>query len=304
MPSLYRLPLALVASCILASVSLAESISSPRDPFRAIALLVPKKPGPPICCLKPQSGQLETSDEELLLSFEEWKVKKLHAQSVPADTRHVDQDNSSKSAANGHPDGSTHDLSVGHQDGAVSTYEDLSTGSPSESLLPQLQVPTTDRYNYANLDCSARVHSAHRSAKSSSSILSSKKDRYMLSPCKTKEKQFVVVELCDDIRLDTVQLANYEFFSGVFKDFSISVAKTNTDAEGWTHGGTYRAKNVRGVQASGPPVLLSIADLPGMCSRSASLSPSGTSIATSGSISTPITPMSTTAHSPCFVSMA
>ena len=72
----------------------------------------------------------------------------------------------------------------------------------------------------------------------------------MLSPCKTKEKQFVVVELCDDIRIDTVQLANYEFFSGVFKDFSVSVAKTNTNSEGWTHATTYRAKNIRGVQVS------------------------------------------------------
>ncbi|KAH6912587.1 UNC-like C-terminal-domain-containing protein [Coprinopsis sp. MPI-PUGE-AT-0042] len=248
MLNLRRLPLALVASCILASATLAESISSPHDPFRAIALLVPKKPEPPICCLKPQSNQLETPDEELL-SFEEWKVKKLHAQALPSDTRHVDPDNSSNSAITLNPDGSAHDISAGHQEGVISTYEDLTSGSPPESILPQLQVPTIGRYNYANLDCSARVHTSHRSAKSSSSILSSKKDRYMLSPCKTKEKQFVVVELCDDIRIDTVQLANYEFFSGVFKDFSISVAKTNTDAEVWTHAGTYRAKNVRGVQS-------------------------------------------------------
>ncbi|OSX57217.1 hypothetical protein POSPLADRAFT_1124549, partial [Postia placenta MAD-698-R-SB12] len=82
--------------------------------------------------------------------------------------------------------------------------------------------------------------------KSPSSILSSKKDRYMLSPC-AEEKQFVVVELCDDIMIDTVQLANYEFFSGVFKDFTVSVAKTYT--AGWTYAGTYRAQNVRGVQS-------------------------------------------------------
>ncbi len=116
---------------------------------------------------------------------------------------------------------------------------------------PHFQVPLTDRFNYAALDCSARVHVAHRSAKSSSSILSSKRDRYMLSPCTSKEKQFVIVELCDDVRIDTVQLANFEFFSGVFKDFTVSVAKTyTTREEGWTIAGTYRAKNVRGVQVS------------------------------------------------------
>ena len=73
----------------------------------------------------------------------------------------------------------------------------------------------------------------------------------MLSPCGTSkgQTQFVVVELCEDIRIDTVQLANFEFFSGVFKDFTVSVAKTyTTDADGWTIAGMYKAKNVRGVQ--------------------------------------------------------
>ena len=60
---------------------------------------------------------------------------------------------------------------------------------------------------------------------------------------------FVVVELCEDIRIDTVQLANFEFFSGVFREFTVSVAKTySTEPEGWTLAGTYVGKNVRGVQ--------------------------------------------------------
>ena len=72
----------------------------------------------------------------------------------------------------------------------------------------------------------------------------------MLSPCNA-DAQFVVVEPCDDIRVKTVQLANFEFFSGVFKGFSVSVAKTYTDTnEGWTPAETYCARNVRGVQVS------------------------------------------------------
>ncbi|KAJ3817059.1 SUN domain-containing protein, partial [Lentinula raphanica] len=62
---------------------------------------------------------------------------------------------------------------------------------------------------------------------------------------------FVVVELCEDIRIDTVQLADFRFFSGVFKDFTISVSKTYK--EDWIVAGTYRAKNVRGVQSFHPP---------------------------------------------------
>lgn len=125
---------------------------------------------------------------------------------------------------------------------------------PYESLSPHFRVPLTDRFNYAGTDCSARVHTAHKSAKSPSSILMSKRDRYMLSPCrppKKEEKQFVVVELCEDVRIDTVQLANFEFFSGVFKEFTVSVAKTyTTDPEAWVSAGSYKAKNARGVQVS------------------------------------------------------
>ncbi|KAJ7648548.1 UNC-like C-terminal-domain-containing protein [Mycena rosella] len=81
----------------------------------------------------------------------------------------------------------------------------------------------------------------------------------MLSPCRPPkgEQQFVVVELCEDIRIDTVQLANFEFFSGVFKDFTVSVSKTyTTDPNGWTFASAHTAKNIRVVQSFHPPTSL------------------------------------------------
>ncbi len=70
----------------------------------------------------------------------------------------------------------------------------------------------------------------------------------------------MIAELCDDIRIDTVQLANFEFFSGVFKTLRIGVAQTlpvgdPESWDGWTEMGTYTARNVRGVQASSIPSL-------------------------------------------------
>ena len=154
---------------------------------------------------------------------------------------------------------------------------------PPERLAPQMRIPITDRFNYASLDCSARVHAAHKTAKSASAVLSSKKDRYMLSPC-AEARQFVIVELCEDIRIDTVQLANYEFFSGVFKDFSVSVAKQyTTDPKEWVPAGTYRAKNVRGVQVSTSfDAARAGAQRPGQTLHSRSTPPSATSTGTSG----------------------
>jgi hypothetical protein len=68
------------------------------------------------------------------------------------------------------------------------------------------------------------------------------------------------VELCDDIRIDTVQLANFEFFSGVFKDFTVRVSDrypaNPADLNVWTIAGSYRAKNIRGVQTFHPPASL------------------------------------------------
>ncbi|CAL1713663.1 unnamed protein product [Somion occarium] len=252
------LPISLVA-LLLVSPLLAAPPTTFHDPFHDIAIHAPKPPEQPICCLRPLTP-LEPTEEEVLLTFEEWKAKRL------ADLNKELPPGSQPTVTPGQkPVGSiVSDNGSEPNSGSISS-EGRSPPSPPEVTLaeippdrlsPHFRIPITDRFNYASTDCSARVHSAHKSAKSASSILTSKKDRYMLSPC-AEPNQFVVVELCEDIWIDTVQLANYEFFSGVFKDFSVSVAKTyTTDPKRWVPAGTYRAKNVRGVQSFHPPTSL------------------------------------------------
>lgn len=226
---------------------------SRNDPFRAIALTVTKLDLPPVCCLK-ASTPMEPLDDEVLLSFEEWKKKQIAQQEEPLGDTYG---NNQSMAAPGDASDASNNNVVALPDSNISTGYGSDSLQPSD-VAPHFRVPITDRFNYANIDCSARVHTSHRSAKSPSSVLSWKKDKYMLSPCNLgREKQFVVVELCDDIRIDTVQLANFEFFSGIFKDFTVSVTKTySTDPDGWTFAGTYRAKNVRGVQSFHLPASL------------------------------------------------
>ncbi|KAJ3829337.1 UNC-like C-terminal-domain-containing protein [Lentinula raphanica] len=250
------LPAALVA--LLSSSLVLSAPSSSNDPFRAISAHATRQPEPPVCCLTPLPP-VEPVADEILLSFEEWKEKQASLQ-ASAKVNGKDKELPNRtSASSGNPaqassGAETTISSVENLSPITSTEDTLDSDSASslEKLSPHFQVPLTDRFNYASLDCSARVHLTHRSAKSPASILSSKRDRYMLSPCNSpKEKQFVVVELCEDIRIDTVQLANFEFFSGVFKDFTVSVSKTYK--EDWIVAGTYRAKNVRGVQSFHPP---------------------------------------------------
>ncbi|KIY72593.1 hypothetical protein CYLTODRAFT_388407 [Cylindrobasidium torrendii FP15055 ss-10] len=214
--------------------------TTPNDPFRGISKHIVRAAEEPVCCLVPLDDPAETQGDDVLLPFEQWKEKQSAEQSKSKEP-HNRSATATKKAGAAEPGEESSSQPPQPEDGALEVPE----------ILPHFQVPLKDRFNYAAMDCSARVHLSHRSAKSASSILSSKKDRYMLSPCNTKESQFIEVELCDDIRIDTVQLANFEFFSGVFKDLTVSVAKTYT--EGWTVVGTYTAKNIRGVQSFHPP---------------------------------------------------
>ena len=267
--------------------------STPHDPFHAIAALAPKPSEELICCLK-HLAPLEPVDDDIFLSFEDWKAKRFSESSnsqrnnVPPPNTNTSpplprvpaaEESPAEAAAAAVVDTTASRVPETAADAALpQTVESAGMTTPivpalappppppPGSVSPHFRVPLTDRFNYASVDCSARVHTAHPAAKSASNILSSKRDRYMLWPCNAaaaaastnagrRPSLFVVVELCDDIRIDTVQMANFEFFSGVFRQFTVSVAKTYiaADAEGWTVVGTYVGKNVRGVQVSFAP---------------------------------------------------
>ncbi|EUC42700.1 hypothetical protein COCMIDRAFT_102849 [Bipolaris oryzae ATCC 44560] len=105
-----------------------------------------------------------------------------------------------------------------------------------------------ERFNYASFDCAATVLKTNRQAKSSSSILVENKDSYMLNICSADNK-FLIVELCDDILVDTVVLANYEFFSSMFRHFRVSVSdRYPVKMEKWRTLGTFEARNSRDIQ--------------------------------------------------------
>ncbi|CAE6487744.1 unnamed protein product [Rhizoctonia solani] len=231
-----------------AQPSIAETSATPpstsayplsrNNPFR---LLVP--PSEPVCCLiplLPTRPEPDPADE--LLPFEEWKAKQLALSST--ETRTTDHHTPTIVASLSDEPTPASEPTAGVLVPVIDT-----TGGPEIITVPDF-FPTEGRFNYASMDCSARVHSADKSMKSASSILSSKKDKYMLAPCSAKNKD-IIVELCDDIRVDTVQLANFEFFSGVFKDIAIFLARANNPHSHrltWVPAGVFRAKNVRGVQ--------------------------------------------------------
>ena len=96
------------------------------------------------------------------------------------------------------------------------------TQSTTQSSTYLTQQPTTqsdppthpESFNYASFDCGALIISSNKESSSSTSILLKNKDQYMLNICSAQK--FVVVELCNEILLNIVKLANYEFFSSMY----------------------------------------------------------------------------------------
>ncbi|GKZ18639.1 hypothetical protein AbraIFM66951_007659 [Aspergillus brasiliensis] len=106
-----------------------------------------------------------------------------------------------------------------------------------------------ERFNYASFDCAATVLKTNPECTGSSSVLIENKDSYMLNECRANNK-FLILELCDDILVDTVVLANYEFFSSIFHTFRVSVSdRYPAKLDQWRELGVYEARNTREVQA-------------------------------------------------------
>ncbi|OOF92190.1 hypothetical protein ASPCADRAFT_408780 [Aspergillus carbonarius ITEM 5010] len=127
----------------------------------------------------------------------------------------------------------------------------LAQGVPQAGVSRSKDAGTTckERFNYASFDCAATVLKTNPECTGSSSVLIENKDSYMLNECRAKNK-FLILELCDDILVDTVVLANYEFFSSIFHTFRVSVSdRYPAKPDQWRELGIFEARNTREVQA-------------------------------------------------------
>lgn len=105
-----------------------------------------------------------------------------------------------------------------------------------------------ERFSYSSFDAGATVLKSGPGAKNTKAILVENKDSYMLLECSARQK-FVIVELSDDILIDTIVLANFEFFSSMIRHFRISVSdRYPVKTERWRELGTFEARNSRDIQ--------------------------------------------------------
>lgn len=218
-----------------------------------------QRSGGPTTSLARSTTPLPASDDSFL-SFEDWKA--LQLAKLSSDGSSAPAVNFPSSLVDGHPSIPSPvlpdplALNQSH-DGRPSSPSSASSSSASsiavKSLTPSPAVKSPSRrFNYASLDCSARIHFSSSQTRSPSAILHKSKDRYMLTPCAAKS-HYVVIELCDEIRLDTLEVGNFEFFSSVVKDVRVRAGESEgegrEDEEGWKDLGTFRMGNTRGMQS-------------------------------------------------------
>ncbi|KAF2720504.1 hypothetical protein K431DRAFT_199549, partial [Polychaeton citri CBS 116435] len=183
-------------------------------------------------------------DTANFLSFEDWKKQNLAK--VGQNPEHIGQSH--------HAPGDRR-----RPDSPPNKFTKLPAGAESESTDKPAASPALrskdagktckERTNYASFDCAATVLKSNLECKSASSVLVENKDSYMLNQCSATNK-FFIVELCNDILIDTVVLANYEFFSSIFRHFRVSVSdRYPVKMEKWKDLGTFEARNTREVQA-------------------------------------------------------
>ncbi|EPX74072.1 Sad1-UNC-like carboxy terminal [Schizosaccharomyces octosporus yFS286] len=121
--------------------------------------------------------------------------------------------------------------------------------SPETESAAHVTTSEEKRFNFASTDCAAAVLKTNVEAEGASSILTENKDKYMLNKC-SATKKFVIIELCEDIYVDTVQIANFEFFSSIFRTVRISVSgKYPKQESSWMELGTFTAMNLRTLQS-------------------------------------------------------
>ncbi|KOB72083.1 Uncharacterized protein OBRU01_03412 [Operophtera brumata] len=100
--------------------------------------------------------------------------------------------------------------------------------------------------NYASTACGAKIVAVNPEAGSASSILSPNRDEYMLNTC--NRRIWFVVELCEAVQAQKIELANFELFSSTPKEIAVYFSDRFPTRD-WASVGQFTAQDMRDVQS-------------------------------------------------------
>lgn len=162
-------------------------------------------------------------EDEISLNFDSYLDNTGEQKERPSDVGQVKGDGSGEA--------------IVYEDGRASIHRSKDAGKTCK-----------ERFSYSSFDAGATILKTSPGAKNAKAILVENKDSYMLLECSAKSK-FVIVELSDDVLIDTVVLANFEFFSSMFRHFTVSVSdRYPVKSDKWKEIGLFEARNSRDIQ--------------------------------------------------------
>jgi hypothetical protein len=179
----------------------------------------------------------DNEDDSVFLSFEEWKKQNLELSGQSTenlDDRTVHRSPVEQNQLNIIGDDNEIDIGM---------FQPQHSGEEDDTRSGKVY---KERFNFASFDCAATIVKTNTGTKGASNILFENKDTYLINECSEPNK-FLIIELCQDILVETVKIANFEFFSSMFRHIRISI----TDAfpsSSWRVVGEFEAKSVRDFQ--------------------------------------------------------
>lgn len=100
--------------------------------------------------------------------------------------------------------------------------------------------------NYASPDCNAKIIAANSESQAIGHVLTASKDEYLLSPCDSRI--WFIVELCEAMQAERIEMANFELFSSTPRNFSVGVS-SRFPTRDWLNVGRFEAQDERFLQS-------------------------------------------------------
>lgn len=191
----------------------------------------------------------DNEDESIFLSFEEWR--KLKLEKSGQSTENLDERGGPVAINNRLSHDQSHfNMIVDDNEIDIDMFQShasLEEDDYGRQDKTQSGRVYKDRFNFASFDCAATIVKTNSGTKGASNILFDNKDSYLINECSEPDK-FLIIELCQDILVDNVKIANYEFFSSMFRHIRISVSDSFPTSS-WRIIGEFEAKSVRDLQS-------------------------------------------------------
>jgi len=112
-------------------------------------------------------------------------------------------------------------------------------------ILGETLATDAERTNYASGKNGAKVLNNNKEMKNAEAILLDDRDSYLITPCSASKH--LVIELSEEVLLDTIILSNYEFFSSTPHKFHLKSSQKYPAAE-WQILGQFEASRERAPQ--------------------------------------------------------